>query len=91
MNYKEVKCKWTSPAAPPSGIELDTIYSIIKKNNKLHITNQNLELPFDQFCITTFMTAQNIDSWNDVDFEDLKPIETTKEIPIQKSKFSKRK
>lgn len=71
INYKEIKAKWTSGASPSPGLQMDTIYSIIKQGGKLCVFDGNLIFPFDHFCITNFMspTDKNI-KWSDVDFEE---------------------
>ena len=71
INYNKTQAVWTSGACPPEGVYMDRSYSILKKNDNLYITDGNIELLFDKFCITTFLSPQNKDvTWEQVDFSD---------------------
>jgi hypothetical protein len=71
ISYKEIKATWSSGACPPDGLQTNTIYSIIKKNGKLHISDGNIEFLWDKFCITTFLSPDNGLTWDQVDFEEI--------------------
>jgi hypothetical protein len=69
IKYNDVKAVWDSAACPPNGIFMDRIYSVLKKNGKLYITDGNFEYEFDEFCITTFLSPKDTEiTWKDVYF-----------------------
>jgi len=70
VKYSEIKATWTSPAAPSENMYLDRIYSILRKNGKLYVTDGNADIEFDEFCITHFLSPNNDIQWNEVDFTD---------------------
>jgi hypothetical protein len=70
INYKEVKIIYDAPPFPPKDIKMDTIYSIIKKDNDFYIKSNEIEIPLEIELIKwLFVPIDNI-KWEDVSFND---------------------
>jgi hypothetical protein len=68
MKLEDIRMKWTSGAACPEGMYLDYIYHIVKNNNKMYVSDGNLELLVEEDALKNIFTPTNCDSWNDVEF-----------------------
>lgn len=89
VNYKEVKCSWSSGAAPIEGLHMETVYSIVKNGNKYFLDDGNYQKEWDVWCITHNLSPINVDDWSDVDFEEFKSIQQPKE-EVKNFKFNKK-
>lgn len=77
MKLTDARFKWTSGAACLEGTTIDTIYFTIYKNNKLHISNGNLELPIEVDALKNIFSPYNCE-WNDIEFEEVKVVKESK-------------
>lgn len=71
MKLEDVRIKWTSGAACPEGITLDTVYHIIQKDGKLYFSNINKEVEIKKDALINIFTPTNCE-WKDVEFYESK-------------------
>lgn len=70
MKLEDVRFKWTSGMACPSGIYLDRIYHCIKKQGKLYFSDGNFEKEIEEVALKNIFTPTNDVTWNEVEFTD---------------------
>ncbi|HEY8888945.1 MAG TPA: hypothetical protein VIM70_01625 [Clostridium sp.] len=84
IRFDKVKLSYTCYAFPPSGIHMDKVYHIVKKEDKLYFTDGVLEFEGEEDYIKMLFTPKNI-KWEDVEFADEVKIEKkTIDIKIKK-------
>ena len=76
--------KYTHPASPPLGIELNKIYSIIYDNKKLFISNEEYKQEIK------FELLKQLFSLVDGDWDELLKEDVKSEIKVNISKFEKK-
>jgi len=76
--------KYTHPASPPLGIELNKIYSIIYDNKKLFISNEEYKQEIE-FNLLKQLFSLVDDDWDELLKEDVK-----ENIKVSISKYEKK-
>jgi len=80
IKYNETEIIYSSAPYPPEGIHMDRTYTIFKKNEKLYITDGNVEIKSDESTIKMLFIPKGKNlTWKDINFaEDVKEVKYEK-------------
>jgi hypothetical protein len=72
MKLEDVRFKWTSGMACIEGFTLENIYHLVIKNNKMYVSDGNLEIKIEEGALKNIFTPINDVLWADVEFSEVK-------------------